>query len=122
MQDRDKIEEEKDTKNTGEEMQGRNAIGKAKTEQTQEAETTEQEQRQLNIANNQQKNTEKQGKSRKEREEQEKITDTSNYTEPQPQQDYKNHQAITRIKDQNEVGTVEKENLEIEKQKPHQKP
>ena len=77
---------------------------------------------QLNIADNQQKNTEKQGKSRKEREEQEKITDTSNYTEPQPQQDYKNHQAITRIKDQNEVGTVEKENLEIEKQKPHQKP
>ena len=46
MQDRDKIEEEKDTKNTGEEMQGRNAIGQAKTEQTQEAETTEQEERQ----------------------------------------------------------------------------
>ena len=33
MQDRDKIEEEKDTKNTGEEMQGRNATGQAKTEQ-----------------------------------------------------------------------------------------
>ena len=40
MQDRDKIEEEKDTKNTGEEMQGRNATGQAKTEQTQEAEST----------------------------------------------------------------------------------
>ena len=50
-----------------------------------------------------------------------KITDTSKYTEPQPQQDYKNHQAKTRIESQDEVGTVEKENLEIEKQKPYQK-
>ena len=31
MQDRDKIKEEKDTKNTGEEMQGRNTTGQAKT-------------------------------------------------------------------------------------------
>ena len=65
--------------------------------------------------------TEKQGKSRKEREEQEKTTDTSKYTEPQPQQDYKNQQVKKRIGNQNEVRTVEKENLEIEKQKPYQK-
>ena len=31
MQDRDKIKGEKDTKNTGEEMQGRNTTGQAKT-------------------------------------------------------------------------------------------
>ena len=31
MQDRDKIKEEKDTKNTGEKMQGRNTTGQAKT-------------------------------------------------------------------------------------------
>ena len=45
MLDRDKVEEEKDTKNTGEEMQGRNTTGQEKTEQTEEAETTEQEQK-----------------------------------------------------------------------------
>ena len=44
MQDRDEIEEEKGTKNTREEMQGRNTTGQAKTEQMEEAETTEQEQ------------------------------------------------------------------------------
>ena len=31
IQDRDKIKEEKDTKNTGEEMQGRNTTAQAKT-------------------------------------------------------------------------------------------
>ena len=49
-----------------------------------------------NIVNNQQNNTEKQGKSREEREEQEKTTDTSKHTEPQPQKDYKNHQAKSK--------------------------
>ena len=44
MQDRDEIEEEKGTKNIIEEMQGRNTTGQAKTEQMEEAETTEQEQ------------------------------------------------------------------------------
>ena len=125
MQDRDKMEEEKDTKNTGEEMQGRNTTGQAKTEQTEEAETTEQEQKEKgtaeHIVNNQQKNTEKQGKSWEEGEEQEKITDTSKNTEPQPHQEYKNQQAKTRIENQNEVETVDKENFEIEKQKPYQK-
>ena len=107
-------------------MLGRNTRGQAKTEQTEEAETIEQEQKENkgtaeHIINNQQKNTEKQGKSREEREAQEKTTDISKYTEPQPQQDYKNHQAKTSIENQNEVGTVKKENLEIEKQKPYQK-
>ena len=37
MQDRDKTEEEKDTKNTGEKMQERNTTRQAKTEQTEEA-------------------------------------------------------------------------------------
>ena len=44
MQGRDKIEEEMDTKNTGEEMQGRNTTGQEKAEQMEEAKTTEQEQ------------------------------------------------------------------------------
>ena len=75
-------------------MLGRNTRGQAKTEQTEEAETIEQEQKENkgtaeHIINNQQKNTEKQGKSREEREAQEKTTDISKYTEPQPQQDYK---------------------------------
>ena len=37
MQNRDKTEEEKETKNTGEEMQGWNTTGQAKTEQADEA-------------------------------------------------------------------------------------
>ena len=49
MQDQYKIEEEKDTKNTVEEMQGRNTTGQAKTEQTEEAETTEQEHKEENF-------------------------------------------------------------------------
>ena len=40
MQDRDKTEEEKKTNNTGEEMQGNSKRVQAKTEQTEEAETT----------------------------------------------------------------------------------
>ena len=44
-EDRDKIEEEKDTKNTIEEKQGRNTTGQAKTGQTEEAETIKQEQK-----------------------------------------------------------------------------
>ena len=125
MQDRDKIEEEKDTNNTGEKMQGRNTTGQEKTEQTEEAETTKKEQKEKgtaeHIVNNQQKNTEKQGKSREEGEKQEKTTDVSKYTEPQPQQEYKNQQTKTRIKNQNEVEAVDKENFEIERQKPYKK-
>ena len=106
-------------------MQGRNTTGQAKTEQTEEAETTEQEQKEKgtaeHILNNQQKNTEKQGKSREEGEEQEKTTDNSKYTESQPQHEQKNQQAKTRIENQNEVETVDKENFEIKKQKPYQK-
>ena len=91
MQDRDKIEEEKETKIPGEEMKGRNTREQGKTEQAEEAETTKQEQKQNegtaeHIIKNQQKNTEKQGKSMEERERQENAADTTKYTEPQPQQ------------------------------------
>ena len=83
MQGRGKVEE-KDTKNTREEMQGRNTTGQAKAEQTEEEEIIGQEQKEKgtaeHIANNQWKNTGKQGKSREEREEQEKTTDTTKYT------------------------------------------
>ena len=45
MQNRDKTEEEKEAKNTKEEVQGWNTTGQAKTEQADEAETTGQEQK-----------------------------------------------------------------------------
>ena len=66
-------------------------------------------------------NIEKQGKSREKGQAQEKTLDTSEYTELQPQKDYKNQQTKTRIENQNEVEMVDKENLKIEKQKPYQK-
>ena len=66
-------------------------------------------------------NNEKQGKSREKGEEQEKTLDASEYTELQPQKDYKNQQKKTRIENQNEVEIVDKENLKIGKQKPYQK-
>lgn len=64
--------------------------------------------------NNQQKSTEKRSKSRKERGEQVKTTDILKYTKAKPEQDW-------IIKNQNEVETVRKENLGIEKQKIDQK-
>ena len=78
MQDRGQIEEEKDKKNTGDEMQGMNTTGQAKIEQTEEVETTEQEQKEKGqVEHIKQKNTEKQGKRREKGEKQEKTTDTS---------------------------------------------
>ena len=87
-----------------------------------EAETTEQEQKEKGTAEHiKQRNIEKQGKSREKGEEQEKTLDASEYTELQPQKDYKNQQTKTRIENQNEVEIVDKENLKIGKQKPYQK-
>ena len=46
-------------------------------------------------------NIEKQGKSREKGQAQEKTLDTSEYTELQPQKDYKNQQTKTIIENQN---------------------
>lgn len=76
----------------------------------------------LKIINNKQKSTGKQEKNRKEKEEQEKTTDRWKYTESQLQQDKRNQKTVKeRIGNQNEVETIEKDNLEIEKQKTNQK-
>ena len=76
----------------------------------------------LKIINNKQKSTGKQEKNRKEKEEQEKTTDRWKYTESQLQQDKRNQKTVKeRIGNQNEVKTIEKDNLEIEKQKTNQK-